>query len=161
MRGKKRPARERITAVGLALVDGSAEAARKTGIPERTIQEWTNRPEFAELRARTKDQVAEEWWAIVQKGVRRVADLLDSAEDVQKVATATAIVTDKMLLLRGEATARTESTLMQGKSDHEQRILADLINAELERRADGDPDGHQAPDSVEEPAPAEAGTSPG
>jgi len=154
MRGRKRPQSERIQAVSLAVLDGPAAAARQTGIPENTIREWVDRPEFVELRERTKEAVADEWWAIVQKGMRRVADLLGSAEDLQKVAVATAIVTDKMLLLRGEATMRTESTLLRGRSDHEQRALADLINRELERLAYPDASGHQAADPVEESASA-------
>lgn len=159
MRGKKYPQTDRARAVGIALIEGSAEASRKVGIPERTIQRWADRPEMAELVARTKDQVAEEWWAIVQKGMRRVYDLLDSTDDVQKVATSTAIVTDKMLLLRGEATSRTESTLLRGKTDHEQQLLADVLNRELERRAYADAAGHQAVDPVEEPSEAESGTA--
>jgi hypothetical protein len=156
-RGKNRPQKERAEAVGIAVVTSIAEASRQTGIPESTVRQWYDLPEFAELRRRNKDEVANEWWGVVQKGVRRVATLLDNAEDVQKVATATAIVTDKMLLLRGEATVRTESTLLKGRSDHEQQLLADLINAELERRADSDPAGDQAADPVEESAATEAG----
>ena len=142
MRGKKRPLNERARAVGIATLAGGAEASRQTGIPERTVQEWAASPEFAVLRARTKDQVVDEWWAIVQEGFRRVRELLGNAEDVQKVATATAIITDKMLLLRGEATSRTENvSLTDGLNDHEREALSDAILGELARRADESSEG--------------------
>jgi hypothetical protein len=66
-------------------------------------------PEFAELRDRTKDVVAAEWWGFVQKAFRRTATLLDQTEDPVKSATAGAIIFDKMALSTGDATSRTES----------------------------------------------------
>lgn len=157
MRGKPTPHDERARAVGIALVTGSTEeASRQTGVPGRSIREWVDDPEFADLRQRTRDEVADEWWAIVQKGFRRVSDLLTDTDDLQKAAVATAIVTDKMLLIRGEATSRTESTLLAGRSDHEQRVLGELINTELERRADADADGAPLGDPVAQPEARQA-----
>jgi len=142
MRGKKRPLNERARAVGIATLAGGAEASRQTGIPEQSINDWMHSKEFGELRSRTKDQVVDEWWAIVQEGFRRVRELLGNAEDVQKVATATAIITDKMLLLRGEATSRTENvSLTDGLNDHEREALSDAILGELARRADTGTEG--------------------
>ena len=161
MRGKRTPDKLRAKAVGLALVAGVPDAAKAMGVSERNIRRWKQDPEMAELVQRTKEAVTEEWWGVIQKGVRRVADLLDAAEDVQKVATATAIVTDKMLLIRGEATSRTESTLLQGRSDHEQRLLADIINRELEGRADAHAPGDQEPDPMAQPATAEPSSAGG
>ena len=135
MRGKKRSQSDRIHALGIAVVEGVPAASQATGIPERTIRQWQDTPEFAELRQRTKEQVADEWWAIVQKGFRRVAALLDGTDDIQKAATATAIVTDKMLLIRGEATSRTESKdLTHDLDDHEAEIFGEVVRAELARR---------------------------
>ena len=90
-------------------------------------------PELAELAERTKDQVVAEWWAIVQKGFRRVEQLLDSTDDAQKAATATAIITDKMLLIRGDATSRTETRSVNDLDDHEREALRVAIDAELAR----------------------------
>lgn len=129
MRGKKRPAAERTRALGIAVLDGSTEASRRTGIPETTINSWMHTPEFAELRDRTKEQVAAEWWAGVQHGFRRVIEAFDQEADVQKKATAAAIMFDKVALLRGEATARTESrSLTDGLNDHEKQKLRDWID---------------------------------
>jgi hypothetical protein len=117
------------------VVDGAHAASVKTGIPENTIRTWMESPEFGELRDRTKEQVAGEWWAIVQKGFRRVAKLLDTTDDAQKAATATAIIFDKLALTRGEATSRTETKDIT-LDDHEAEVLGQVIRAELARRAD-------------------------
>jgi hypothetical protein len=156
MRGKKRPTAERAHAVGVALLDGATAASRATGIAESTIREWIPRPEFAELRERTKDMVADEWWAGVQHGFRRVIEGFDDEADIQRKATAAAILFDKIAMLRGEAIVRTESTLLQGRSDHEQQLLADILNRELERRADSHDPSHQGADSVAQPEAREA-----
>lgn len=109
MRGSKRPPSDRTRALAIVAVEGVPAAAEATGIPERTIREWTDDPEFAELRQRTKEAAAEEWWGIVQEAFRRTSQLLGQTEDPVKAATAGAIVFDKMALSLGEATARTET----------------------------------------------------
>lgn len=144
MRGSKRPTSERTRALGIAVVNGVPTASRQTGIPENTIRTWMESPEFRELRDRTKEQVAGEWWAIVQKGFRRVEKLLDSTDDAQKAATATAIIFDKLALTRGEATSRTETKDIT-LDDHEAEVLGQVIRAELARRADE----HAAQSAVE------------
>lgn len=137
MRGKKRPPLERGRAVALSLVHGVEAASEETGVPERTILDWRNSPEFAELRSRTREAASDELWAIVQKGFRRVEELIPDSDEIQKVAIATAIVADKMLLLRGEATDRYETKdLTSGLNDHEREVLGDAIRNELARRAD-------------------------
>lgn len=153
MRGKKRPQTERVAAVSLALVEGSAEASRKTGVPERTIQEWANRPEFAELRARTKEQVAEEWWAGVQLAFRRSLELLATTDDAVKAATAGAIIFDKLALSRGEVTSRTENrTWTDGLDPDKQRRLRDWALDKLEQLdGEGVPDGATEGTGVREP----------
>ena len=123
--------------MGVALVDGPAAAARATGIPENTIREWVGRPEFAELRERTKQAVADEWWAGVQHGFRRVIEAFDQEADVQKKATAAAILFDKVAMLRGEATSRSEARDITNQfNDHENDTLSELLRAELARRSD-------------------------
>lgn len=150
MRGKKRPTDERARAVGIAVVAGGAEASRQTGVPERTIQEWMNRPEFAELRARSKDEVATEWWAGIQTIARSIFRDIESAS-VRDRAVALGIVAEKMLLIRGEATTRSESRdLTDDLDDHEAAVLGELVREELARRAHPDP----AAPVVEDSAPA-------
>lgn len=129
MRGSKRPTAQRTHALGIAVVDGAAAASRETGIPENTIRSWMDTPEFVELRSRKQEEVDQEWWAFVQKGFRRVADLLESTDDAQRAATATAIIYDKWALGRGQATMRTETrSLTDGYSDTEKERLRDFID---------------------------------
>jgi len=128
-RGKKRPLDERANAVGIAVVSGGAEASRQTGIPEQTINQWMHTAEFVELRERTKDQVAEEWWAGVQHGFRAVIAGFDGKDPLQAKATAAAILFDKLAMIRGEATSRSESRdLTKVLHDHEITVLRDLID---------------------------------
>lgn len=129
MRGQKRPPGDRAKALGITLATGNAsEASRQTGIPTSTILDWVQSEEFGKLRERTREQVAEEWWGIAQQGFRRVSALIDSTTDIAKVATATAIITDKMLVIRGEATSRYESRDLTGAfDDHELAALRSAI----------------------------------
>lgn len=141
MRGKKRPTADRTRALAVAAREGVAEASRQTGLAKSTIHQWMQTPEYEQLRTRTKDQVAEEWWAIVQQGFRRTAELLARTEDVQKAATATAIIFDKLALSRGEATARTESrSLTDALNDNERKRLRDWID-KLDLTADSPAEG--------------------
>ena len=139
MKGKKRPTSDRMSALGIAVIDGPKAASEATGIPESTVRSWMDTEEFAQLRKRTKEQVADEWWAIVQEGMRRVRELLPDSTDVQKTATATAIIADKMLLIRGEPTSIAHLNLAEGMDDHERELLSSAIRAELARRTNGDP----------------------
>ena len=135
MRGKRRPDSDRARALGIAVVEGVPVASEQTGIPERTIRLWQESAEYAELRQRTKEQAVEEWWAIVQRGFRKTAELLEGTTDSQRAATATAIIADKMLLIRGDATSRTETrSLSDVLDDHERAILSSVIDRELADR---------------------------
>jgi hypothetical protein len=151
MRGKKRPTTERTKAVSLAVVHGVAEAARQTGIPESTVREWYELPEFAELRARNKEEVTAEWWAGVQKAFRRSVDLLEHTDDPVKAATAGAIMFDKMALSRGEVTSRSES-LTSGFDRDQQAAIRDWLASLARSEADRGGDGNGVAVPSEEPA---------
>ena len=154
MRGSKYRDADRVRALGIAVVEGPRAASEATGIPERTIYAWQESEEFAELRKRTKEQVAEEWWAIVQRGFRRTADLLDGATDAQKVAVATAIIADKMLLIRGEATGRIESVNL---SDDLPADVKRELRARLDRSVRGESElGRTEGDPVRAGAPVDS-----
>jgi hypothetical protein len=138
--------------VGVALMDGPTEASRKTGVPEATIRSWMDRPEFAELRARTKEAVAEEWWAGVQLAFRRSLELLASTDDAVKAATAGAIIFDKLALSRGEVTSRTENrTWTDGLDPDKQRRLRDWALDKLDELGPDVPDGAATGTGVREP----------
>ena len=129
MRGKKRPQVERAQVAGLAMIVGVPEAAEATGVSERSIRRYLEDPELSELATRKQELVDQEWWAFVQKGFRRTADLLDKTDDPQKAATATAIIYDKLALSRGQATQRTETKdITIGLPDDVKRDLRDRFS---------------------------------
>ena len=109
--------REKAGAVAAATMTSTEAASESTGIPQSTIRYWMDKPEFAELRNKTRDGVAEEFWTAVQVGLHRIADLIPQTEDLQKVATAVGILYDKHALLTGGATGRTESRALNDLPD--------------------------------------------
>lgn len=99
-------------------------AAAETGIPRTTIDYWMDKPEFVELRNKTGDQVADAMWAVIQQGIRRIAELIPTTDDLAKVGVAVGILYDKRALLTGMATSRSESRDLTGTM-----LDADLIAA--------------------------------
>ena len=101
-------------AVGLSEVIGIRPAARKMGIAESTLRGWRDKPEYAQLRAETKDAVAEDIWAGFQVGLHRIVELIPTEKDLKAVAVATGVLFDKHALLTGGATNRSESRDITG-----------------------------------------------
>lgn len=129
MRGKKRPQAERVAAVALAEVSGVEAAAKQTGIPERTIYYWLDRPEFAELRAKTRDEMRDGFRVIVHKAQERLTELVPTME-ARDLTILLGVATDKGLLLSGDATARTETrTWTDDLGDDEKQKLRDWIDS--------------------------------
>jgi hypothetical protein len=106
--------KEKAEAVAEAAMTSAEAAAEKTGIPRRTIGYWMDQPEFAELRLKTGDQVADAMWVVIQQGVRRIAELIPRTDDLGKVGVAVGILYDKRALLTGAATGRTEHRDLSG-----------------------------------------------
>lgn len=127
--------KQKAEAVGVAAAVGVTEAERQLGIPKTTIQYWSERPEFVLLRTKTAEAVAEEMWAAMQTGVRRIVELIPQTDDVAKVGVAVGILYDKRALMTGHATERTETREL-AYQDHERDVLNDAIRGELARRAD-------------------------
>jgi hypothetical protein len=99
----------RAKAVGIAMVDGVTAAERVTGIPKETIQYWTTKPEFAQLRTTAREVVAEEMWIGIQVGVRELVAGLAGDAPLHHKASAFQALADRFALLTGGATSRTES----------------------------------------------------
>jgi len=99
---------QKVEAIGIAIVEGQTVAAEKTGTPLTTINAWWHSAEFVELRTKSNQEVAGDMWAVVQTGLRRIAELIPLTDDIAKVAVATGTVYDKRALLTGEATSRSE-----------------------------------------------------
>lgn len=139
MKGKKRPMAERARAVGIALVDGAQAASDATGIPRTTILQWTQLPEYDDLRRKTPDAVSDMLWAAVQIGVDQVAIGLLGDAPLRDKAVALGILYDKHALLSGGVTDRTETrSLSDVLNDHERATLRSVITGELaDREAPG------------------------
>jgi transposase-like protein len=127
--------RTKAEVVGLAEVVGGRAAARQSGVPESTLRRWRESDEMTQLRAEKREEVVADVWAAFQKGVRRSAELMDTTEDLAKVATAAGILYDKFALMNGDPTGRTEHRdLTEGWDDHEKMALRDAIRDELAKR---------------------------
>jgi hypothetical protein len=97
---------------------------------------------MAQLRAEKHDDVAADVWAAFQKGVRRISELLDTAEDLAKVAIATGVLYDKMALMTGGPTSRSETrSVTDGLSDEQKQRARNWIDSlpAASVSAEGDP----------------------
>jgi hypothetical protein len=136
---------EKTEAVAEASVTSIEAAAKKRGIPQTTLGYWMRHPQFAELRDKTRDQVAEQFWATIQLGLEAVAtDLADGRAPLRDKATALGILYDKYALLTGAATARTESRDLTGTLP-DADLIAALREADKITGGDGTP---PAPESA-------------
>lgn len=124
-------AKEKVEAVAAASMTSTEQAAESLDIPRRTLGYWMEHPEFAELRQKTRPDVADMFWAAVQIGVDQVAiGLLDPKAPLRDKATAVGILYDKFALLTGQATSRSESrTLTEDMNDDERQRLRDWIDS--------------------------------
>jgi transposase-like protein len=120
--------KEKAAAVGMAEGMGARPAARKSGVPEANIRYWRTQPEFARLRAETKQEVANDVWATFQLGVKRIAELIPKTDDISKVAIATGVIYDKFALISGQATTRSEKRdITEAMDDHEREKLRAIL----------------------------------
>ena len=147
MRGKKRPQTERVRAVALAEVVGAQAASEQTGIPRPTIALWMDRPEFSELRQKTRDELAAGFQVLAHLAMTRLLEQVKAGQvEPRDLTILLGVATDKHLLMSGDVTARTETrSLTQGFNDDEKRRLREFIDgidAESPARpadAEGDP----------------------
>jgi hypothetical protein len=101
---------QKAEAVAVATMTSTEAAAETLGIPRKTIEYWEGQPEFAELRLKSRDDVADQFWAAIQIGLREVGKALtDPDEKLSAKSIALGILYDKHALLTGGATGRTES----------------------------------------------------
>lgn len=132
MRGKKRPLDERMRALSVAVVGGAAAASQSTGIPESTIRLWMDKPEYAELRAKTDEDLATGFLALAHLALGGLMDAIRSHQvEPRDLAVALGIATDKRLLMSGQATSRYEAKdLTKEFDDHELDLLREAIERE-------------------------------
>lgn len=128
---------EEATAVGVAVAEGQRAAADKLGIPLSTIHQWYHRPEYEQMRTTAREDVAESMWTGVQLGVAAMVKSLDDPKvPLRDKTDATSMLTEKYLLLTGQATSRHETrALTEGLDDHEKTALRDAIDEWLKEKA--------------------------
>lgn len=137
--------RTKLAAVMAAEMSGVVAAEEQTGIPESTIRYWMDKPEFAEVRAKTREDLADEIKVVAHLAWRRIAEALRTGEMEPRDATfAAEKATSLQILMTGGATARTESRELNDLPDS---AYVDAIREA--RRLAGS--GSESPD----PAPAE------
>ncbi len=131
MRGKKRPMAERAQAMGIALVNGPAAASDQLGIPESTIRLWMDRPEYAELRTKTREELAEGFKALAHLAMTQlIAQAQAGLIEPRDLTILLGVATDKHLLMSGEAISRTETrTWTDSLDDTEKQRLRDWIDS--------------------------------
>ena len=128
---------EKAQAVAAATLSSTEAASEALGIPKSTLRYWLDQPEYVELRTKTRDDVAEQFWAAIQVGLKEVAQgLLDPDAALRDKATALGILYDKHALLTGGATNRSESRDITGSISD-----AELVAAVREAERLTDPSG--------------------
>lgn len=137
--------RVKLAAVMAAEMGGVVQAEEQTGIPESTIRYWMNKPEFAEVRAKTREDLADEVKVAAHLAWKRVIEAMPTMEPRDAIFAAEK-ATSLQLLLTGGATARTETRDITGTiSDAE--LTAAILEAESLVTALGSPpEGEGAPE---------------
>jgi hypothetical protein len=122
--------REKVSAVASAMASSTLAAAQATGVPESTLRYWMESEEFAKLREKTREQIAEGSMVLATLAQAELTRKVQAGEvEPRDLAVIYGIAIDKAQLLAGMATARTETrTLTDGLDDHEKQLLRDLID---------------------------------
>lgn len=144
-----------MAAVAQAAVNGTERASHDTGIPESTIRYWLDKPEFAELREKTRDEMRDGFTVLVHKAQEALMARIDQMEP-RDLTILLGVATDKSLLLSGDATSRSETrSLSDELDDHERAALRQFLVDELERRRNPTGDPGAGLDAVAAPVPAD------
>ena len=122
---------QKMAAVIAAEFTTPEAAAEGLGIPESTVRYWFDAPEFAELRTKTREDMAAETAALAHKVLGVITSKLPDYEP-RDLNTLYGILVDKSQLLTGEATSRTESrditdTLNDGEREALRKVIEDVL----------------------------------
>jgi hypothetical protein len=106
---------EKAEAVTEAVRTSIVATAQRRGIPERTVGYWFHASEFADLRDKTRDELAGGALLGAHMALSEILDRIRSGKiDSKSLVTAFGVFVDKAQLLTGMATARTESRDITG-----------------------------------------------
>ena len=99
----------KLSAVMAADMVGVVAASEQAGVPESTIRYWAHKPEFAEYRAKAREDMAEEVGIVAHLAWQRVAEALRAGTlEPRDALFAADKATTLYQLVTGEATQRTE-----------------------------------------------------
>ena len=128
--------RQKATAVIAAEMSSLTQAAEKSGIPKSTLKGWMDDPRLAQLRTKTREEMAEDALRLAHLAYTALAQKIMAGEvDGRDLVTAYGVAVDKGQLLAGQATERTETRdITATLPDHEKDALADAIDEWLKSR---------------------------
>ena len=128
---KHRSKAEKLSAVLAAEMTGVVAAEKSTGIPESTIRYWMEQPEYAEYRAKAREDLREEITVVAHLAWQRVAEGLKANDfEPRDVLFAAERATTQYLLMSGEATSRTETrSVTDDLGDDEKERLRNWIDS--------------------------------
>ncbi len=120
----------KLSAVMAAEMTGVVATEKATGIPESTIRYWMDRPEFAQYRAKVREDLKDEITVVAHLAWQRVGEYLHNGTlEPRDALFAAEKATVQYLLLSGEATSRTETkALTDDLNDTERQRLRDWID---------------------------------
>jgi putative lipase involved disintegration of autophagic bodies len=99
--------KQKVAVVSAAAASSVLAAAQESRVPESTIRYWLEKPEFASLRDRTREEMADEMKVIAHIATDRLRTLIPTM-DARDLTVLTSMAIDKSQLLSGGATGRTE-----------------------------------------------------
>jgi hypothetical protein len=131
--------RTKLSAVLAADMVGLTAASEQTGIPKQTIDYWMDRPEFGPFRTKAREDLQDEIKLTAHLAWQRTAEALAAnTMEPRDVLFAAEKATTLMLLVGGEATARTETKdLTVDLPDDIKRDLRDRFSDRLRATDEG------------------------
>lgn len=123
----------KAAAIIAATVSTAAAAAEAQGIPESTIRYWLDSPQFAELRTKTREEMAAGSMVLAHMAADELGKKIRAGEvEPRDLATIYGIAIDKGQLLAGAATSRSETRdVTDTLDDHERENLRNAIDTYL------------------------------
>lgn len=129
---------QKLSVVMAADMVGVVAASEQAGIPESNVRYWSHKPEFAEYRARAREDLVEEVtitahlaWQRVSEALR--ANTLEPRDALFAADKATTI----LQLLNGEATSRLEHRdITASLDDHELDALETWLHEQAAAHVD-------------------------
>lgn len=120
----------KLSAVMAADMVGVVAASEQAGVPESTIRYWAHKPEFAEYRAKAREDMAEEVGIVAHLAWQRVAEALRAGTlEPRDALFAADKATTLYQLVTGEATARSETRdVTDTLDDHERDALRKVLD---------------------------------